>query len=237
MSRFNKFLNDLNEGSKTLNVAKVPLPRAKTYAEGVYGSEEELKKDIPDFDKNYLTLASLYNKSLDIDRIKMPVIEPTDMDTFNKRLNAGSIDIFKPHSLKKKPFPHPKDQGGMDKSEGNKWVTLGQKDGSKDDDVVKAKLTKIAANRLKPIQGQLWLEKLVNNIKKFGVPKAGSPVLETTLIVSKEGYILDGHHRHGQVMLVNPKLKMKALEVPLDIKTLLEMGRTYGAAIGNKGKA
>jgi hypothetical protein len=229
-----RFKNYLTEGSKTLNVAKVPLDKARKYAEGVFGGAEELDKVIPDFDKNYVALQNLYKKdALDIARINMPVIEPNDMKVFNDRLKKGQIDIFKPHALSKKElFPK-----NISKKEGEEWVKLGEKDGDPNDDKIPAKITSKSGSALKPLQGQLWLEKLVNNIKKFGAPKAGSPVLETTIIVSKEGYILDGHHRHGQVMLVDPSLKMKALYVPLDVKTLLKMGVTYGTAIGNKAKA
>jgi hypothetical protein len=37
-------------------------------------------------------------------------------------------------------------------------------------------------------------------------------------------------------MLANPTLKLSALWIPLDIKTLLAMGRSYGNAIGNRQK-
>jgi len=228
--RFKNYLTE--EGSKTLNVAKVPLDKARAYAENVFGSKEELDKAIPNFDKNYQRLQDLYKKeALDIPRIQMPVIEPEDMKKFDERLKSGSIDIFKPFALDKSKYAE------ISKKEGETWVKLGQKDGDPNDDKVPAKWTSISANKLKPLQGQLWLEKLVNNIKKFGAPKAGSPVLKTTIIVSKEGYILDGHHRHGQVMLTDPSLKMQALYIPLDVKTLLSMGKKYGEAIGNKAKA
>ena len=217
-------------GGKTLNVAKVPLEKARDYMEKI------VKKPLPNFDKNYVKLQNVYKKdALDIPRIQMPVIEPTDMAKFNERLQKGQIDIFKPfskESIKKQKFPT-----DMNKKEGELWVQLGIKDGNPNDDKIPAKVTQLPAHQLKPLQGQLWLEKLIGGIHKFGPPKAGSPVLKTTIIVSKEGYILDGHHRHGQVMLTDPKLKIQALFVPLDIKTLLKMGKSYGAAIGNKPKA
>ena len=227
-----RFQNYLTEGSKTLNVAKVPLDKAREYAESVFGSKEELDKTIPNFDRNYQRLQDIYKKeALDIPRIKMPVIEPDDMKKFDDRLKSGSIDIFKPFALDKSKAKE------ISKKEGEKWVKLGQKDGDPNDDKVSAKWTSMTGSKLKPLQGQLWLEKLIGNIKKFGAPKAGSPVLKTTIIVSKEGYILDVHHRHGQVMLTDPSLKMQALHIPLDVKTLLSMGKKYGDAIGNKGKA
>lgn len=227
-----RFKNFINEASKTLNVAKVPLDKAMAYAEKVFGDRKKLLDVLPNFSKNYKNLQALYkSEALDIPRIKMPVIEPSDMKKFDERLKAGAIDIFKPYAIEKNKFKQ------VAQKEGEKWVKLGQQDGDPNDDKVPAKWTRLPANKLKPLQGQLWLEKLVNNIHKFGAPKAGSPVLDTTIIVSKEGYILDGHHRHGQVMLTDPSLKMKALHIPLDVKTLLEMGRSYGEAIGNKAKA
>lgn len=227
-----RFKNYITEQTKTMNVAKVPLDKARAYAEKIFGSKEELDKVIPNFDKNYQRLQDLYKKdALDIPRIKMPVIEPDDMKKFDDRLKSGSIDIFKPFALDKKKATE------ISKKEGEKWVKLGQQDGNPNDDKVSAKWTTLSGMKLKPLQGQLWLEKLVGNIKKFGAPKVGSPVLKTTIIVSKEGYILDGHHRHGQVMLTDPSLKMQALHIPLDVKTLLGMGVKYGEAIGNKAKA
>lgn len=228
-----KFKNYLiTEGSKTLNVAKVPLDKARAYAEKVFGSKEALDKALPNFDKNYTRLQNLYKKeALDIQRIKMPVIEPEDMKKFDERLKKGQIDIFKPFAMDKAKFKE------VAKKEGETWVKLGEKDGDPHDDKISAKWTTLSGMKLKPLQGQLWLEKLIGNIHKWGAPKVGSPVLKTTIIVSKEGYILDGHHRHGQVMLADPSLKMQALHIPLDVKTLLEMGKSYGEAIGNKGKA
>jgi hypothetical protein len=78
---------------------------------------------------------------------------------------------------------------------------------------------------------------LVNNIIKFGKPGPGSPILNQTIITSKEGYILDGHHRFGQAMLADPDLKLKVLHIPLPISLLLKIGRSYGGAIGNRPKA
>jgi hypothetical protein len=228
--RFRRYLTE--DGKYNLNVAKVPLDKARAYTEKIFGSKEELDKVLPEFNTNYMRLQDLYKKeALDIPRIKMPVIEPEDMKKFDERLKKGQIDIFKPFAMSKAKFKQ------LSKKEGDVWIKLGEKDGDPNDDKVRAAWTTIAGGSLKPLQGQLWLEKLVGNIKKFGKPTPGSPVLKTTIIVSKEGYILDGHHRHGQVMLSNPKLGMKALHIPLDIKTLLEMGRAYGEAIGNKAKA
>jgi len=220
------------EGGFSYNVFTTPLAQARTYAEGVFKRAGRLLGEtLPNFDRNYEALRATGAKALDVPRIDMPVIEPTDMAAFDQALKVGRIDIFKPYAKGKLFTP-----AHMSPQDGSEWVTLGFKDGQKKDDRLRAQWIKRAARTLLPTQKQIWLEQLVGNIAKFGVPRPGSPVLETTIIVSKDGYIIDGHHRYGQVMLSDPALKMRSLVVPLDIKRLLQIGRSYGTAIGNQPK-
>jgi len=222
------------EGGFKLNAAKVSLSNARAYAKKVFDrAGKDLNQELPDFDKRYKVLQAKTKKALDVPRIRMPVIEPKDMAKFDKRLKTGRMDIFAPFTKGKFIAPTGLDK---DKKKGDEWIHLGLHDGKKSDDVIKARWTSVAAKDLIPSQSQIWLEKLIKNIAKWGTPKAGSPVLGTTIIVSKEGYILDGHHRYGQVMLSNPNLKIKALHIPLPIKTLLRVGRSYGNAVGNQQK-
>ena len=101
---------------------------------------------------------------------------------------------------------------------------------------MRARMMRVPAGKLLPIQSQVWLEKLVKNIDKFGVPKQGSPVTDATLIISKDNRIIDGHHRWGQAVLSDPGLKMQVLKVPFDLEELLLIARTYGAAKGRAYK-
>lgn len=225
--------NFLNEGNYKLNCATLPLVDARQYAEKTFESYGmSLDEVLPNFDNNYKMLQAKCKKALDVPRIQMPVIEPTDMDEFDRKLKSGKLDIFPPYAKGRLLTP-----AQMSKQEGDEWVELGVKDGHPTDDVVKSKWTSIPAKDLFPTQSQIWLEKVINNIAKFGKPSQSSSVVKTTIIVSKEGYILDGHHRFGQVMVTDPNLRMKALFIPLEIKMLLEIGRTYGLAIGNQPKA
>lgn len=221
------------EGGFKLNVASVPLAKARTYAAKTFEKHSKnLAEEIPDFDQNYVALQKATKKALDIPRIDMPVIEPADMKKFMSRVRKGHIDIFKPFVKGKEWFPKDLTKGPR----GEEFLTLGIQDGDPDDDKLPAKRRKWAANRLKPTQSQIWLEKLIVNIAKFGQPTSSSPIAKATIIVSKEGYILDGHHRYGQAMLANPTLGLDAILIPLDIKTLLKMGRSYGNAVGNQQK-
>ena len=216
----------------SLNAGSVPLDKAKEYAESVFGRPAD--EVLPGFDKNYAMLQKKVKQSPAIPRIQMPVIEPSDIGEFQKALNAGRVDIFPPYAKGKLVGPH--EFFLISGPEDGKWVELGIKDGNPSDDVVKAKMTSVPVGKLKPTQNQIWLEKTFGNIAKFGPPKSGSPVLSSTIIVSSDGYILDGHHRFSQAMMADPNLKMKALVVPMPIKQLLEIGRYYGEAIGNKAK-
>lgn len=218
----------MKKKSYSMNAGQVPLAQAREYAEEIWGKPPE--EVVPDFDKNYTLLQKKVKASPGIPRIQMPVIEPSDIAEFKERINEGRVDIFAPYAI-----GHLAKPSDLSEEDGP-WVELGVKDGNSSDDVVRAKVVKLPAGKLKPTQNQVWLEKTFGNIKKFGIPKPGSPVLETTIIVSSDGYILDGHHRFSQAVISNPELKMEALLVPLPIKDLLEVGRLYGEAIGNAPK-
>jgi len=94
---------------------------------------------------------------------------------------------------------------------------------------------------LRPTQSQIWLEKLISNIIQFGNPQEDgsgaysqdSMIVDKTLAISSDGYILDGHHRYGQIVLVNPGLRVLTLQINLPIRTLLKVATPYGNAIGN----
>ena len=223
-----KDLLPLLKTAYSLNAGNTPLAKARAYAEKIFKGPVE--DTLPDFDKNYLRLQKAVKAAPGIPRIQMPVIEPEDIGLFQKRLTEGRLDILRPFAKGK--FIKVKE---LDQNDGE-WVDLGFEDGEDKDDVIRAQVKSIAVEKLKPTQSQIWLEKTFGNIAKFGAPKSGSRVLSTTVIVSSDGYILDGHHRYSQAMMSDPKLKMKALYVPMPIKTLLEVGREYGEAIGNSGK-
>lgn len=218
----------------SLNVKSTSLKKARAYAEAeMEKAGQNLDEVLPNFDKNYELLQKKMSKAKNISRINMPVIEPSDMALFNKRLNEGAVDIFKPYA--RGYLPHPTESGGD--VPGKQWVSLGFEDGVSGDDAVKGKMSKMSVRDLLPLQGEIWLENMIKPIIKFGPATSGSPILKAPVIVSGDKYILDGHHRFGQAMLANPSLKLNALYIPLKIDKLLEVGKNYGDAIGNAPKA
>lgn len=236
------FFEGVSEGGFKLNVANTPLKKAREYAEKQFqGAGKSLDEVIPEFDVNYKKIQDKLKKAKDVPRIQMPVIEPSDMEEFKKKLTSGHIDIFKPiakdawaelKGVSDEQFPT-----NLNASNGKLWLTLGQKDGHTTDDKVKAKMTKFSCKDLYPSQSQIWLEKLITNIIQFGVPEDGGFITKAPIIVTSDKYILDGHHRFGQIMLSNPKVKLTALYIPLKFDLLLKVGGSYGDAIGNQRKA
>jgi len=236
-------------GPFRINVGATSVADAVRYAERTYKSFGlSVEDDLPNLDSNTARLRSVMRYALDIPRIDMPVIEPTDIKKFEKRLAGGHLDIFQPWAdlsqaygpefaaaMHGDRFPGWADMKGGAK--GKAWVTLGLLDGDPGDDKVRAKIEMVEVGKLKPLQSEIWYDKLIASILGFGVPTPGSFILtNATIIVSKEGYILDGHHRFGQAMLASPKLKIKALKIDLDIDTLLKVGRSYGSALGRAPK-
>lgn len=212
----------------SMNVASLPLGEARAYATEKLG--EDVMAQMPDFDKNYLIIQKKVKAAPGISRVEMPVLEPKDIGEFTKKLNEGSVDIFAPYAKGK--FVHPAD---LSKTDG-RWVDLGFMDGNSQDDKVRAKFAKISVGDLKPTQNQIWFENMIRPMTKFGIPGSSSPILKATIIVSSDRYLLDGHHRWAQATLADPSLKVSALYVPLRMEQLLEVGRAYGEAIGNKPK-
>ncbi len=222
------------ETARTRNVAVFPLNSAKKFTKDfIFG------KFFPNFDKNYALLQEKCKAAKDIPRIDMPVINSDDIPEFQRKITNGFIDVLPPYSDKHEKKPKtgefiyfPKDLKADER--GRLWLKLGKEDGAIDDDKVFARIEYIAVKDLLPVQSQIWLEVINNDIVRWGLPKEGSESLEMTIIVSREGYILDGHHRWSKALLVDPNLKIRTLKIDLDINTLLKMGRSYGNAIGNE---
>jgi hypothetical protein len=196
---------------------------------------------IPHFQENYLSLQEECRLAIDIPRIDMPVIDPDELGDFKLKLQRGELDVFTPFAIGDELYS-PEDLI-KDTPDAIKFLQLGYEDGLIPDDMVDAKITKTAVGLMRPTQSQIWLDKLIGNIIQWGKPSPqgaydkDSKILTATIAISQEGYILDGHHRYGQVALVNPTLKMQTLYIGVPIRILVDIGRPYGNAIGNEQRA
>ena len=232
IKRFKKFI--VEAGGETgwkVEVHKTDTSKAKdVVVKELAKWKKTLEDEIPDFESNYNMLRKAVSKSLGTLRKDMPVINADQISEFKARLEKGELDIFKPFT-KGKPVDA-KELGKL--AQEHEYLNLGKQDGDKSDDIIKAKFKMIPVKNLKPIQEQIFLDKVANMIGEFGAVKNGGFVTTLPLIISKEGYILDGHHRFAAVMISDPNIKVKVLEVPLGIKDLLKLTLAYGDAIGNK---
>lgn len=224
--------------AKVLNCANTPVDKAVAYAtEQCSADGKSMTQYFSDFKTNYRLLQEKCGLALDLPRIEMPVIEPEQMDEFQESLSKGHIDVKEP--VAKTPqskSKYPTDLG-FD-LRGRQWLYRGTRDGAIQDDILDAQMTEIAVADLKPSQSQIWLEKVVGMSLYFGPLKQSSEFLhEAPIIVSSDGYILDGHHRFGAAMVSNPSLRLTALKVDMEIRELVKMARSYGNAIGNEQKA
>jgi len=229
--RLRRYINEqTGQAAGKLEVDNTSLEKARDFADS---GKFDLDKEIPDFDKNYMKAQNLA-KTGKTKRKDMPVITDDDVKKFQARLEKGTIDINKPLAkdpiVKDNPFPE-----GLSGLKAKKWLELGLKDGSKEDDKINVRITKVAVKDLMPIQRQIYFDKSMGAIKEFGVEKSLDFITNRSFfVVSEDNYIIDGHHRYLSALLINPKAKVNALKIDLPIKKLLPMATAYGDAIGNK---
>jgi predicted kinase len=231
-------------GPFRLNVAKIGVKQAIEHAESVYDRfGMDVYDDLPNLARNFTLLKQKMSFALPIPRQEMPVIEPKkgDIEAFANDLRAGRVDIFEPWASEHMGNLFPWERSGSPRLGvgDDSWITLGVKDGDQDDDKLPVGSVKpISVKKLKPLQDQIWFDKLIATIIAFGPPAAGSFVTtKGVAIVSSDDYILDGHHRFGQIMLADPSLPMQGLVIPVKRDKLLSITRSYGTARGNRAKA
>lgn len=75
---------------------------------------------------------------------------------------------------------------------------------------------------LHPTQGQLNAVKA----REFA-DNMPEKALKKPVIVSKDDYILDGHHRWAALFLKDPESKIKSIDVDLPMKQLLAVARSF----------
>lgn len=81
--------------------------------------------------------------------------------------------------------------------------------------------TKIRADTLKPIQKEINIQ-AVDKLIKTKDPKLKKPFL-----VSKDGYIIDGHHRWLALLNIDPKTTITAFEIGAGVQQSLDLLRKY----------
>lgn len=104
-----------------------------------------------------------------------------------------------------------------------------------DDHGIKTKYMKVEVGSLHPIQQQIYISKSIDAIAQFGIKKSLQFLKDkkTITIMSKDRYIIDGHHRFLTGMLIDPKMKVNVLMIDMPISELLPSTLDYSDSIGN----
>ena len=90
---------------------------------------------------------------------------------------------------------------------------------------VKTKKKRTPVGMLKATQKEIKAEKvyaLANNYLKGKFPD-----IDDSVIVSRDGHLLDGHHRWAALLLIDPKHEMNVKVVDMDIDELLEQADAF----------
>lgn len=178
-----------------------------------------------EFKRNFLTLQRLA-KTGETKRKDMPVLSGGDVSMFADKLTDGLIDVHKPY------FDFTTKGLIINTTNAEVFLTAGKLDGVEDDDKVSAKFEPITANKLKPIQEQIYFDECMGFLE-HGLSKAIAIVESKNSVVSNDNYIIDGHHRWGFAMLFAPTMKFRCLSIDLEIEKLVKVALNFGDALGN----
>jgi len=238
MKTFIKYLLEAGESAGKMELVKTPVESAYKFAKIKFEDKSEsIEHEIPNFKENYLFAQKQAGTGKTL-RKDMPVIDEKDIKDIQTRMKKGMIDITKPFSNKtdsSNPFPD-----GLSGREAQQWLSNGlkYKDGSKNDDVIKASIGKEIVGNLKPIQKQIYADKSIGITASVGVKKTKDFLQnKSTFVISKDNHIIDGHHRYLSGLLVDPKMRVKVLRIDLPVKKLLPLSLSYSDAVGNKRNA
>lgn len=105
----------------------------------------------------------------------------------------------------------------IDKDDAKNAVDGGHKPGELKKPEVKGQVTSISVNKLKAAQNEIIPEKAIG--MAIGMMLSKNPIKvggDLGSIISKDGYIMDGHHRWAATFLVDPGAKVQATQIDLN---------------------
>lgn len=131
---------------------------------------------------------------------------------------------------------------GVDRLKAKESVKMGLHDGSIKDDQVDYKVKTFKCNDLRASQTELIIKKCLDMAIGKMLSKKGTIGGDLGAMVSKDGYIMDGHHRWGASFLCDPTALIEATQIMLDGENLVsalniitagEYDRIGNTAVGN----
>jgi hypothetical protein len=109
----------------------------------------------------------------------------------------------------------------LNKGDNKKKFLSGLKDGSLVDDKVKINSVSVSCKSLQPSQNAIYLDKslgitMTNPTWRDQILSGSFP--SESMFISKDNYIIDGHHRWSSAMMANPNCKIICTQISLPIK-------------------
>ena len=185
---------------------------------------------------------------LEIDRKDMPVIDRRHVQRLHHDLVKGHIDVMPPydrHLARLLPaeagsFIPTADEIAASTRLAKAW----EHSGDHRLDRVDAHYDEIRADKLEPIQRQIYLDKVFAALAEItdAHPRQPRRHLErhfrnTTLVVSGDKKIIDGNHRWATMMMIDPRHRLNCLVVDLPLDTLLRVSMAFTGLVGNRPNA
>ena len=239
--RMIKLMDLILESGKTagkLELVSTDVVKARKFATDIFKQNGwDIDVEMPNFFKNYKVAQSIAGSGK-AKRNQMPTIDAKDVKDFQLRLSRGYIDINAPHAKEtdaNNPFPE-----GLSGNQAERWLQNGlpQHDGAKPtDDVIKVTKKSVPVKNLKPIQKQIYFDKSIKKIARWGTETSKKFMKKTTFIVSNDSFIIVGHHRYLSAMLVDPTQQVNTITIDLPMRILLPLALAYGDARGNQRNA
>ena len=87
---------------------------------------------------------------------------------------------------------------------------------------IKSTKTKVKVGQIKPTQGEINLDKVKSLVKS-----ANDSSLKKPVIVSKDGFILDGHHRWLALLQKDKRTALDSVKVDATVGELLKLAKKY----------
>ena len=218
--------------SGQFEILKVTPNQAYEIAKQYYDNNRlNIDIQIPDFKNNFQLLQNLVRIGWKR-RKDMPVIGSKQVKQFQQALKKGKIDIEKPYA----EFTNPEDPfpEGLSNEKAKKWLEAGFLDNQIKDDQLKVKKANIRVKDIRPVQNQIYFDKIVERISENTKKQEINNIQQKYLILNNNNFLIDGHHRWASATLLEPDVKLNAIQIDLEVDDLLDLANSYGDAIGNK---
>lgn len=146
--------------------------------------------------------------------------------------DASFGDVYGDTSTKYGGSPAEEVAAAGEKGAGNEFLKLGS--GDKDKVEAGGKFGPVSASALKASQAEVIYTKAIKFAAGFLVGGDGfKPAGNIGGIITKDGQILDGHHRWAGAYIVNPDSKLEGTSISMGWKEAIPVLRAIGIAFGH----